>query len=404
MQQRTRQTSPTFRSTLSLTDNGHDSLPCGPSPRRARATGQSPLVLSDSMTCGHTPRRARGAGQSPPRSSLVLSDTAPTGVSPPLAKSQSYCPAADGAGCPEGGRSYFLHGNRAHVPAPQPSKATGFATFDPDVKHTSRKHFKSLVADNKSQHFESGSVVGQTFEYTSKREEYKNKRERHAAASPEPPAREPLQEKQNAPHLQSKGFAKAMADLPPSPKRVSRQAMSPQCHLQSPGVAKSLLGKTESPCRQHVVRKGSPTPQKESWSFTDGGNQSPRLTFWKQTERSPAPPSPRRPLKCQSPRACSPSPPWGTDNDAAVSGYKPGSSPIRNQMSSDEAKNMQLRGRLGSQPGTFGSSLSARPPRTACKVPPLRNDPTVPKQFYMSAKPNPAVIQERVCYYGIGGG
>jgi hypothetical protein len=74
-------------------------------------------------------------------------------------------------------------------------------------------------------------------------------------------------------------------------------------------------------------------------------------------------------------------------------------------VSSEEAKNMQLRGRAGTQPGTFGSVLSARPPRTACKVPALRNDPTVPKLMpamsgYMPAKPNPAVINERACYYG----
>merc|ERR1712139_289687 len=116
------------------------------------------------------------------------------------------------------------------------------------------------------------------------------------------------------------GVTKAMADLPPSPRKAAgkRGALSPRPHLQSPGVAKSLLGKTESPCRQSPAWWGSSQ---------------------KQTERSPAPTSPRQPLasKCQSPRAQSPSPPWGTDTDL-VSGYKPGASPIRNHMSSEEAK------------------------------------------------------------------
>lgn len=383
MQQRGRQTSPTFRSTLSLTDHVPAPSPCGPSPRRAR-----------------------GAGQSPQRSQLVLSDAAPLQTSPPLGKSQSYCPVADSGGYPLGGRSYFLHGNRAHIPAPHASIATGFTPSDADVpKNTGRKHFKSFIADNNSQHFASGSLIGEAPEYTSKRDEYNSKREKLAAASPRLPEREVFKEKQNAPQLQSKGVTKAMADLPPSPRKAAgkRGALSPRPHLQSPGVAKSLLGKTESPCRQRPVRKGSPTPRKEPWSLGDGRSQSP--AWWgssqKQTERSPAPTSPRQPLasKCQSPRAQSPSPPWGTDTDL-VSGYKPGASPIRNHMSSEEAKNMQLRGRAGSQPGTFGSPLTARPPRTQCKVPPLRNDPTVPKHYYMPAKPNPAVIHERACYYG----
>lgn len=373
MQQRARQTSPTFRSTLSLTDNACE---CGPSPRRAR-----------------------GAGQSPPRSSMVFNNAGPTSprptaASPPLTKSQSYCPVADGAGVPQGGRSYFLHGSRAHVPSPKPNKLTGYATFDEEAsKNTGRKHFKSLVADNNSQHFASGSLIGQALEYTSKRDEYNNKREKYVATSP----REVLQEKQNAPQLQSKGVAKAMADAPPSPRKISRRAASPcaQAHLQSPGVAKSLVGKTESPLRQRPIRKGSPS-KKEC--------QSPQSAF-KQIDRSPIAQSPRRSMKCQSPRARSPSPPWGTDSDIAFSGCKPGASPIRSHIvSNEEAKNLQLRGKAGSQPGTFGSPSSTRPPRTAGKVPALRNDPTVPRQFYnpgyAPAKPNPAVIHERQCYYG----
>lgn len=193
----------------------------------------------------------------------------------------------------------------------------------------------------------------------------------------------------------------SLTDNVRAPRYVSRRAMSPQLHLQSPGVAKSLLGLNESPCRQRPVRKGSPSPngRKEHWSHD---SQSPWGACQKQIERSPAPTSPRpsTSMKRQSPRARSPSPPWGTDSDNAISGYKPGASPIRNHVSSEEAKRMQLRGRGGSQPGTFGSPLNTRPPRTAGKVPPLRNDPTVPKHFYMPAKPNPAVIHERTCYYG----
>jgi len=365
MQQRNRQVSPTFRSTLSLTDSA-----CAPSQ------------------CSPTPRRARGAGQSPQRSQMVLNDAAPQ-----ITKSQSYCPVAD-SGCPQGGKSYFLHGSRAHVPGPRGDKVPGFGA--PETESTPqnahcRKHFKSLLASNNSQHFASGTLIGQTPEYTSKRDDYNKK---FGEGSAGVPSREVLKEKQSPPQLQSRGFEKAMADLPPSPRRVSRRAMSPQAHLQSPGVAKSFEGKNESPCRRQI-RKGS--PKKEFWSFGDA--QSPRVR--KQTERSPEPSSPRRTARGgQSPRARSPAPPWGTENDTKEFGFKPGASPIRNHMSSEEAKNMQLRGKHGYQPGTFGAPLSARPPRTSGKVPPLRYDPTVPKQCYFPTKVNPEVIHERQFYYG----